>query len=45
MKTLKFLESKLISTNVTSSRHDENRMEEQIIIKKKVGLKAGDQMS
>ena len=34
MRTLKFLEGILISTTVTSSRHDENEMEEQIITKK-----------
>ena len=34
MRTLKFLESILISTTVTSSKHDENEIEKQIITKK-----------
>ena len=42
---LDFLESILISTTVTSSRQDENRMEEPIITKEKGWLKAGDQRS
>ena len=40
MRTLKFLEGILIFTTVTSSRHDENKMEEQIITKKQ-GLVEG----
>ncbi len=40
MRTLKFLEIILIYTTVTGSRHDENEIEEQIIIKKQ-GLVEG----
>ncbi len=36
MRPLKFLESIPLSTTVTSSRHDENRMEERIITKKRL---------